>query len=291
MHTRSSLLLLPTVFLLTLSGCNPTTTKLEESTEAVDKGGSPKVISSSSQTSTPTPPVHAETPGSSDNLPPGHPPLDETQRPKSSASPGITGVVLEQIPAGKYLYLKLKTPAAEVWAAVLKEEVSAGSTVTVEKPHRMAKFKSPTLGRTFDVIYFGTLAPNQPMEDTSTRNKPSREKNERPSALMPKAEGANSLHIDQLYAERTKWAGKEVAIRGMVVKYNAEILGSNWLHIQDGSGSAKAANNDLVVTTQAQVSVGDDVVVTGIVALDRDFGSGYSYGLMLERASVAPSKP
>ena len=77
-----------------------------------------------------------------------------------------------------------------------------------------------------------------------------------------------------------------VAARGKVVKFNANILGTNWLHIQDGSGSAADASNDLLVTTAAEADIGDTVVVTGNIALDKDFGAGYSYPVLMEDASV-----
>ena len=206
------------------------------------------------------------------------------QNPKAQPKPsGISGTVLEQIPAGKYLYLKLKSEdGKQLWTAVLKENVQTGTSVTVQSPHRMTQFKSPTLGRVFDEIYFGTLR-------TRTQAVPTKANDSTPakrSALMPKAEGTNGMHIEALYANRSQWKDKTVSIRGMVVKYNAEILGSNWLHIQDGSGTAQAANHDLVVTTKQTVAVGDEVIIEGKVSLDRDFGAGYSYGLMVENASI-----
>jgi hypothetical protein len=73
-----------------------------------------------------------------------------------------------------------------------------------------------------------------------------------------------------------------------VVKYNAAILGKNWFHLQDGSGKTADGTNDLTITTEAAVAVGDIVTVTGTVAIDRDFGAGYTYALMLEDATVTP---
>ena len=69
-----------------------------------------------------------------------------------------------------------------------------------------------------------------------------------------------------------------------MVKFNGGILGTNWLHIQDGTGTE--GSNDLTVTTSAVVKVGDTVLVRGAVSLDRDFGSGYRYGVIVEGATV-----
>ena len=90
--------------------------------------------------------------------------------------------------------------------------------------------------------------------------------------------------IAEVWARRKSRAGTVVVVRGKVVKYNANILGKNWLHIQDGTGSA--GSNDLLVTTTAQAKRGDTVLIEGKVALKKDFGSGYKYELLVEDAKV-----
>ena len=92
--------------------------------------------------------------------------------------------------------------------------------------------------------------------------------------------------IAWVYANKDSLAGQPVSLRGKVVKYNANILGTNWLHIQDGSGSAADGSNDLVVTSAAEAAVGDTVVITGNIALEKDFGAGYSYPVLVEDASL-----
>ena len=290
MRTRLTFITLCIAAILAAMSCTPETTKVEAANEGVATktaqqpvANKPEPAAATNQS--PTIPIHTQQPASEAALPPGHPPIG-AQSPKGQAKPsGISGIVLEQIPAGKYLYLKLKSDdGKELWTAVLKENVETGTNVTVESPHRMTKFRSPTLGRVFDEIYFGTLG-SRPKASAKTANDNPPTKR---SALMPKAEGTNGMHIEDLYAQRTEWKDKSVSIRGMVVKYNAEILGANWLHIQDGSGTAQAANHDLVVTTKQTAAVGDEVIIEGKVSLDRDFGAGYSYGLMVENASIQP---
>ena len=75
-------------------------------------------------------------------------------------------------------------------------------------------------------------------------------------------------------------------MRGQVVKSNGGIMGKNWLHVQDGSGTQDAANFDLTVTTGDEAKVGDVVVVHGTVQVDKDFGAGYSYPVLVEDAKV-----
>lgn len=96
---------------------------------------------------------------------------------------------------------------------------------------------------------------------------------------------ATVKNIEALYAGKDTLKGQRIQIKGKVVKVNTGIMGKNFFHLQDGSGNA--GNNDLTVTTQDEVRVGDEVVVTGLVTVNRDFGAGYSYPLIVEEATVA----
>ena len=71
-----------------------------------------------------------------------------------------------------------------------------------------------------------------------------------------------------------------------VVKVTPEVMGKNWLHLRDGSGSREKKDDDITVTTTAMAAVGDVVVVRGVVHLDRDFGAGYTYPVIIEDAKV-----
>lgn len=90
--------------------------------------------------------------------------------------------------------------------------------------------------------------------------------------------------VAEIVTGKAKFAGKPIAVRARVVKFNGGILGKNWLHIRDGSGGE--GTNDLTVTTSAAAKVGDLVLVTGVLAVDRDFGGGYKYGVIVEDAKV-----
>jgi hypothetical protein len=88
-----------------------------------------------------------------------------------------------------------------------------------------------------------------------------------------------------VFAEKDALVGKPVTVRGKVVKANSGIMGKNWIHVRDGSGSD--GTNDLTVTTTtAQPNVGDTVLVTGPVSLNKDFGMGYQYDVIVEDAQV-----
>ena len=88
-----------------------------------------------------------------------------------------------------------------------------------------------------------------------------------------------------MFAEKDQLAGQPVVFRGKVVKTNPNIMGKNWLHVRDGSGAE--GTNDLTVTTAGTApNVGDTVVVKGTVALNKDFGMGYQYDIIVEDAEV-----
>jgi hypothetical protein len=103
-------------------------------------------------------------------------------------------------------------------------------------------------------------------------------------AGIAKAEGGKNVF--EVFTEKSELANQKVSIRGKVVKTNAGIMNKDWLHIRDGSG--EEGTNDLTVTTTSQPlpNVGDTVVVTGTVVLDKDFGMGYQYPVILEDAVV-----
>ena len=57
--------------------------------------------------------------------------------------------------------------------------------------------------------------------------------------------------------------GKSVVVRGKVVKFTAGVMGKNWVHLRDGSGSEADHTNDILVTTLDETKIGDVVLVKG----------------------------
>lgn len=83
-------------------------------------------------------------------------------------------------------------------------------------------------------------------------------------------------------------AGQTVSAQGRVVKVLNGIMKRNFIHVQDGTGDANT--NDLIVTSKQTAKVGDLVTITGVVAVNRDFGGGYLYPLLVEDASIVVKK-
>jgi hypothetical protein len=90
--------------------------------------------------------------------------------------------------------------------------------------------------------------------------------------------------IAGIFDEKESLAGKEIRVKGKVVKYNEGIMDRNWIHIQDGTG--EQGKHDLVVTTSDNVQIGETVIAEGTLAVDKDFGSGYKYSVILENAEI-----
>ena len=102
------------------------------------------------------------------------------------------------------------------------------------------------------------------------------------------ATAAETKTVEGLYQQKAKLGGQEVQVRGKVVKVNNGVMNRNFLHIQDGTG--KQGTNDLTVTSQETAEIGEEVVVTGKLAVDKDFGAGYTYPILLEEAKISKAK-
>lgn len=82
--------------------------------------------------------------------------------------------------------------------------------------------------------------------------------------------------------------GQTISAQGKVVKVNNGIMKRNFVHVQDGTGSA--TTNKLIATSKQTANVGDQVTISGVVVLNRDFGGGYAYPLLIEDASIVVNK-
>jgi len=226
--------------------------------------------------------------------------------PEAAAAPptsSLKGKVLERLDAPPYSYLRIQSGKEEMWAAVPKAEVAKGAEVTVLNAMPMTNFESKTLKRKFEVVFFGTLegaasaapAPGAPPAGmdgpppgmAQQHAKAAQGPSNAGDVKVPKATGADARTVAEVYAQKGALKEKPVTIRGKVVKFNPGIMGKNWVHLQDGSGNADKADNDITVTTQDMTSVGETVVIKGTVRVDKDFGAGYAYPGIVEDAKLS----
>jgi hypothetical protein len=214
-----------------------------------------------------------------------------------TTEPLCTGSVMETMDAGGYTYVRVECEGQEVWAAGPQTPTVVGDEVTLSLGMPMAPFHSRSLNRTFDRVYFvssfhsgseagdGTYTSQALSEHIMAQTHDGSEPQEEiviDFSGIDKAEGGWS--VAEILADKDRLSGKEVLVRGKVVKFNSEILGTNWIHLQDGTGSPEP--HDVTITTAATASIGDTVLVRGTVALDRDFGFGYRYDVLIEEAVV-----
>lgn len=196
-----------------------------------------------------------------------------------------TVVVQEVIQASGYTYLKVKENDSDLWIAITKREIEVGETFSFADGLAMKNFTSKELQRTFETIYFVSkisdnelsLSGSKQSEGNPHGTKPTLGKKE---ISIEAVEGG--ISIGELFSNRDSYANKTVLIKGQVTKVNRAIMGKNWVHLQDGtSGSGEF---DLTITTQDEVSVGDIVIFKGLIVLNKDFGSGYAYDVLMEEA-------
>lgn len=213
-----------------------------------------------------------------------------------AAMQGKTGTVVETMNAAGYTYVQVDTGSEKFWAAAPEFKVTVGESVAVPEGMPMPNYHSKTLDRDFDLVYFvpavmvgGAGEAGGMMSAAPGGELPSGH----PAIDAPKAEDIDMTgivkakggsSIEEVFTNKTELVGKEVTIRGKVVKFSPEIMGKNWIHLQDGTGAE--GTNDLTITTSAMAKVGDTVVVTGILSADKDFGHGYQYERIIEDGQV-----
>jgi hypothetical protein len=199
--------------------------------------------------------------------------------------------VLEVLNGSSYTYLRVKRISQEEWIAISLSDIKAGDVIYYEGGLEMNNFESKELQRTFERIYFVSYISDKPLVDEEgipgedphapvMGSEPQKPVLSRQSVQVDRPAG--SVSIAELYSKRDNFSGKTVMVKGQVTKVNTGIMGRNWVHIQDGT--ADGDNFDLTITTDDEPTVGEIVTYSGVLNLNRDFGAGYTYALILEDA-------
>jgi hypothetical protein len=215
----------------------------------------------------------------------------------------LSGKVAETMNSGGYTYILLNKGGEKTWVAVPEMQVSEGEEVVLRPGIEMVKFTSSTLNRTFERIILSA-------GPVSEKSRPVEKNMEMPHGDLPmgmmkapasgrmgistkiedvkveKATGQDAYTVAEVYEKKSDLCNNKVIVQGKVVKVLPEILEKNWIHLQDGSGDEKKGNYDLVVTSQDLPSVGDVITISGTLHIDKDFGSGYKYNVIVEEARI-----
>ncbi len=213
----------------------------------------------------------------------------------------IRGAVAETMNSGGYTYARLTVGGKDTWIAGSEFPVKVGDQLTAAVDMPMENFRSRTLNRDFPIIYFvrevalngralpaGAAGGSMPALAGSHGGSESAaaEEPEEPALIAAVAPTPGSVKIADVWAKRKALSGKPLVLRGQIVKVNLAIMGTNWYHLQDGSGVVKDGTHDLVVTSAAELKAGDVVTVNGTLTTDKDFGAGYAYEAIVERADI-----
>lgn len=196
-------------------------------------------------------------------------------------------LVKEVLQTTQYTFIRTSEDGQDHWFAAPSMDARIGTVYYYDQGKKVTNFESRELNRVFDEI---TLLVD--IYDADSGNKQNAEEkdethtatinNERVEISVEPA--LDGIPLATLIKNKKSYKNKRVKIRGMVTKFNPSIMGKNWVHIQDGTEYKGAF--DLTITTQEVVNTGDIVTFEGKIALDRDFGFGYYYELLMEEGKI-----
>ena len=206
-----------------------------------------------------------------------------------------TVIVKEVLPTKKYVYIQVEEEGERFWIAVIKQEINIGETYYYRKSLLKTNFESKEHNKTFDKIYLVTnlVKADHGNEKTMVNKNNTVDPGANPDQSNHKPTANNqqntidrkgSIKIAELIKNYKKYEGTTVQVSGKCVKINAGIMDRNWIHIKDGSKD----DYDLVITSETFVPEGTVITMKARVTLNKDFGAGYKYDLILENGILVP---
>ena len=197
------------------------------------------------------------------------------------------GRILEKKEVMGYDYLKVDENGTQRWVAIAKAPVTVGEMIGYDTRTVMKAFKSKTLGKTFKEIVFANevYLPNKPSTPMSMK------------AMLSKDIEAVAVDtsdfrekpfytVEEIHKYRKLLNGKKVSVKARVYKVSRQIMKRDWVHLGDGTGNEQKLTDDLVFTApKTMLKAGDEVIATANIVVDKDFGYGYFYKVMGEKAT------
>ena len=218
-----------------------------------------------------------------------------------------TVMVKEVIEVEHYTYLLVEGKKKEFWMAAPAMVANPGERYSYQGGMEMTDFYSQELDRTFEKVLFvdalfpaggqtGTgMAHGMPgtghampgmghgMGTEAQESTPgSRTDMEKMQVTVEHGEGVTP--VGDIFADPGKLEGKKIRVTGVVTKFSPAIMNRNWIHLQDGTESAEKF--DMLVTSPEHFEGGELVTLEGVIATDLDFGYGYTYEVLLEKAKA-----
>lgn len=201
-------------------------------------------------------------------------------------------IAKEVIQVNEYSYIRVLEDDKENWVAAPKTPIEIGNTYYYGKAMEMKNFESKELGKKFETIYFVEKISESAEGLDSPVTKEVQSGTQYQKAAKPIIEkedvkikpDANGISIAELFKNKEKYNNTVVTLKGKVTKYSPSIMNTNWVHLQDGTDFNGAF--DMTVTTNTEVKTGDIISIQGKVTLNKDFGAGYLYDVIIENATV-----
>lgn len=221
-----------------------------------------------------------------------------TPDPATQVVPGVdqsfsnelhTVSVNEVLQATKYVYLNVSEGDSKFWIATRKQEVKKGETYFYRGGLLKTNFESKEYNKVFDTIYLISNLVSQDhsqhtdnLNTSGNKSNPIAQKEDIPTHTDKIVEHKGSLKIAELIKDPKKYEGHTIQLSGTCVKVNPGIMDRNWIHLQDGSKD----DYDLVITSNTFVPEGSAITIRATVVLNKDFGAGYTYDLILENGTL-----
>ncbi len=198
-------------------------------------------------------------------------------------------IAREVLNTSKYTYIKVQEDKDTFWIAVSKQEVKVGKEYYFRNGLKKTDFYSQEFQRTFPQLLLvsnfvsadqhpgGQLNSNTASEESE----PASHNHQHDESIT---NDPSFISLLTLFEDTKKYNQKNIKVHGEIVKANYQIMNRNWYHIQAKNTKGKIL--DLTITSQENIKVGDHASFEGMLSLNKDFGSGYRYNVILEDATL-----
>jgi hypothetical protein len=195
-----------------------------------------------------------------------------------------TVVANEVLHTSRYTYMNVTENGDAFWIAIPRKEVETGKTYYYRGGLKKNNFKSAEYDRVFETLYLISDVTEDPNGIPTMGGDPHVHSDEEPVLSNEKiAPPPGGITISELLKNKSQYEGKTVKVKGQVVKVNRMIMQRNWIHLRDGSTGEEV---DLTITTTDNIQMGAIVAFEGIITLNKDFGAGYKYDIIMEEAKL-----
>jgi len=190
----------------------------------------------------------------------------------------ITGTVNQTLDVSGYTYIEVTDENKSMWIAGYTTSFENGTEITASGS-LMINFPSTSLGRTFEILLMADSISDG--SSTNISDSPHGITNNTDVTYdinVTPVEG--STRIADIILNAANLSGQEVKVTAVVVD-STQLISELFLTLDDGTGQLKASCPNSFV-----VSNGDNVVVTGTVRTNVDYGPEHSFEVLLEVNNV-----